>query len=127
MGQVVGYLTLLAVFIAALGLVGLSAFTAARRQKEICIRKVHGASIPGVLGLVSKGYFALLLVSFVLAAPIAYFAMRQWLQNFAYHTTIGADVFVGGGVLAILVAALSIGYQSLRVVRSNPAEVLRHE
>jgi putative ABC transport system permease protein len=127
LGEMVAYLTLLAVLIACLGLVGLGSFTAARRKKEICIRKVHGATLPRVLMLLYSGYVRLLALSFVLAAPVAYYGMRRWLEHFAYHTPIRPGVFVLAGLAALVVAGLSVAYPSVRAAWSNPADVLRHE
>jgi putative ABC transport system permease protein len=127
LGEVTGYFTLLAVLIACLGLVGLGSFTAARRRKEICIRKVHGATVPRVVALLSQGYLQLLAASFIVAAPLAYYGMSRWLDNFAYHTAIRPGVFVAAGLAAVLMAGLSVGYQSVRAALSDPAAVLRHE
>lgn len=117
----------LAIFIACLGLLGLAAFSAEQRTKEIGIRKALGASMTSVLVLVSKDFLKLVGVAFVLAVPVAYFAMDAWLSDFAYRVNMGVGVFLLAGGLALAIAVLTIGSQSIKAARSNPAKALRHE
>jgi putative ABC transport system permease protein len=117
----------LAILIACLGLFGLATYTVQRRRKEIGIRKALGATAGQVVGLVSKEFVQLVAVAAVLGLPVAYYAMRQWLQDFAYRTTVGADVLVGAAVLASAVALVAIGYQALQAARLDPATTLHDE
>lgn len=127
LGLLVSYITILALVIASLGLLGLSAFIASQRTKEIGVRKVLGASLSGILMLLSKDFTRLVVISFVLAAPIAYFAMNNWLQDFAYRISLGWGTFVVGGGAVLLLAWLTISYQTIRAARANPVKSLRSE
>ncbi len=117
----------LAIFISCLGLFGLASFTAEQRTKEIGIRKALGASISGIILMLSKEFTKWVLVANIIAWPIAYVAMNQWLQNFAYRINIGLGTFVLAGVLALIIALLTVGYQAVRAARVNPVEALRYE
>ncbi|MGB3780033.1 MAG: ABC transporter permease [Tunicatimonas sp.] len=128
LGKVFTVFTALAMIIACLGLLGLAAFSAERRTKEIGVRKVMGASSWSVVLLLSRNFTYLVLISFVIAAGLAYLAVSQWLEsNFVYHITIGAGAFVVSGLAALLVAWLTVSYQSFRAARANPAKSLRSE
>lgn len=117
----------LAVLISCLGLFGLAAHAAAQRVKEIGIRKVLGASVSGILGLLSKDFLKLVVIALLLASPLAWYLMQKWLDNFAYRIDIPWYVFVGAGALAILVAFATVSYQSLRAALANPVASLRSE
>ena len=117
----------LAVLIGGLGLFGLATFTAQQRTKEIGVRKVLGATVPGLVALLSKDFLRLVLVAFVVAAPLAYLAMRHWLEDFAYRIDLGAGVILLAGALAVAVALLTVSGQAIRAARRNPAESLRYE
>ncbi|MFQ5632674.1 MAG: ABC transporter permease, partial [bacterium] len=119
--------TSLAILIACLGLFGLSVLAANRRTKEIGIRKVLGASVTGILVLMSKDFTRLVAIAFVVASPLAYFAMNFWLQNFAYRTGIAWWVFVLAGGLALAIALLTVSTQAIRAALANPVEALRYE
>jgi putative ABC transport system permease protein len=119
--------TFLAVFVACLGLFGLAAFTAEQRTKEIGIRKVLGASVPGITLLLSKEFSRWVLISNIIAWPIAWYAMNKWLQNFAYRITILPWTFLLAGLLAFLTALLTVSYKAIRAARANPIETLRYE
>ena len=127
LGQAVGIFTALAILIACLGLFGLAAFTAEQRTKEIGIRKILGASVSGIVALLSKDFLKLVLLSLVIASPIAYYFMGKWLQDFAYHIHIQWWVFVVAGILAIATALLTVSFQSLRAALANPVKSLRNE
>jgi putative ABC transport system permease protein len=127
LGRVFMVFTALAVVIACLGLLGLSAFSAARRTKEIGVRKALGASSGSVLLLLSKDFTRLVLIAFILAIGPAYYAMHCWLDRFAYRTEIGIRAFLIAGAGALLVAWLTVSYQSFRAARTNPAKSLRTE
>lgn len=119
--------SVLAIFIACLGLFGLSAYSAERRSKEIGIRKIMGASISSVLGLMSKEFLQLIIVSFVIAAPVSYFAMQQWLQEFTYRTEIGVTVFALAGIGTLIIAMTTVSWQSIKAAVANPVDSLRSE
>ncbi|MEQ8715611.1 MAG: ABC transporter permease [Cyclobacteriaceae bacterium] len=126
-GKIFGVFAALAVLIACLGLFGLAAFTAEQRNKEIGIRKVLGASVVGIMALLSREFLKLVLIAFGIAAPLAYFGMDKWLSDFAYRTDLSINTFVISGVLAVAVAWLTMSYQTMRAARSNPVRSLRSE
>ncbi len=126
-GNIYKYFTFLAVFISCLGLFGMASFTAEQRTKEIGIRKVLGASIANILMMISKDFLILLIVSNVIAWPIAYFLMANLLNNYAYRTSIAAWIFIASGVTAILVALLTVGAKIVRAAYANPVDSLRYE
>ena len=117
----------LAVLIACLGLFGLAAFSAEQRTKEIGIRKVFGATVAGIMVLLSKDFARLVLVAIVLAAPLAFLAMNRWLETFAYRTELSWEIFLAAGLAALLVALSTVSYQAIRAARANPIDSLRHE
>jgi putative ABC transport system permease protein len=119
--------SLLAIMIACLGLFGLAAFTAEQRTKEIGIRKVLGASVLGIVGLLSKEFARWVGISIIFAWPVAWFAIRSWLKSFAFHTRIGVDAFFLGGFLAILIAVVTVSYQALKASLADPIDSLRYE
>jgi len=127
LSAVTGAFTGLAILIACLGLFGLSSLMVAQRTKEIGIRKTLGASTTNIVFLVTKIFNKLVLVAFVLACPLAYFATKRWLQNFAYRVDVGWEIFALAGVLALAIAFLTIGFQSLKAALANPVEALRYE
>ena len=117
----------LAVFISCLGLLGLAIHTTNSRRKEIGVRKVLGASVTGIVALLSKDFLAPVLVAFVLAAPAGWWVMREWLNDFAYRTAISWWVFALAGALAIVIALLAVGIQALKTATANPVDSLRYE
>ncbi len=117
----------LAILIACLGLFGLATFAAHQRTKEIGIRKVLGASVRGITGLLAKDFLKLVVVSIVLASPVAYWLMHQWLADFAYRIDLQWWIFAAAGLLAVAVAFLTVSYQSIRAALMNPVESLRSE
>jgi putative ABC transport system permease protein len=119
--------TIATIFIACLGLFGLAAFTAQQRTKEIGIRKVLGASVGSITLLLSRDFLTLVLVSFVISIPVAWLAMHQWLQNFAYQVPVSPWLFVGAGVMAISVALLTVSFQAIKAAMANPVKSLRSE
>lgn len=128
LGKVFIVFTTLAMVIACLGLLGLAAFSAERRTKEIGVRKAMGASSSSIVLLFSRDFIYLVLIAFVIAVGPTYYAMNRWLDNnFAYHATIGAGTFVIAGLAALLIAWLTVGYQSFRAAGANPAQSLRDE
>lgn len=125
--QVIGYAALLTILVACLGLLGLAAFTAEQRTKEISIRKSLGASTAHIVLLLSRDFTRLLLLAFVLAVPIAYFGMEHWLNSFAYRTDIGVLTFVWAGGVAFLIAGITVGHQAVKAAWANPIHTLRYE
>lgn len=125
--RIFGIFAALAIFIACLGLIGLASFTAEQKRKEISIRKVLGASIMNIITLLSKEFTWLVLIAFLLAAPLAWYLMSNWLEDFAYRISIGAGVFLLAGLAALMIAWVTVGWQTARVARANPAEVLQRE
>lgn len=117
----------LAILISCLGLFGLSMFIAEQRTKEIGIRKVLGATVPSLVALLSRDLLKLVLIALLIASPVAWYAMSQWLDGFAYRTSIGLGVFVLTGTLAILIALLTISFQSVKAALRNPVKSLRSE
>ncbi|MEO6637318.1 MAG: FtsX-like permease family protein, partial [Ginsengibacter sp.] len=116
-----------AIFIACLGLFGLSAFSAKQRIKEIGIRKVLGASVAGITSLLSKDFIRLVLIAFIIASPLAWWAMNKWLQNFAYKMDISIWIFILSGGIAIVVALITISFQAIKAAMANPVKSLRAE
>ncbi len=117
----------LAILIACLGLFGLAMFTAEQRQKEIGVRKVLGASVVSVVTLLSKDFLKLVLVAIVIASPLAWYAMNQWLQGFAYKIDIEWWMFAIAGLLAVGIALLTVSFQSIKAALMNPVKSLRSE
>ena len=123
----IDYFTIIAIIISCLGLFGLATFTAEQRTKEIGIRKVLGASVYGVVALLSKDFLKLVIIAIVVGSPIAWWAMNKWLQNFAYQTSIGWQVFALTAVIALFIAFSTISFQAIRAALSNPVKSLRTE
>jgi len=121
------YFAFLAIFISCLGLFGLVTFTAEQKTKEIGIRKVLGASVTGIVSMLSKEFLTLVLIASVIAFPVAWWAMHRWLNDFAYRVNIGWSVFVVAGIIAMLIALLTISFQSIKAAIANPVKSLRTE
>jgi putative ABC transport system permease protein len=117
----------LAVLIACLGLVGLASFTAEWKTKEIGIRKVLGASSSAVVVLLSREFMKWVVLANIIAWPVGYFAMKSWLRNFAYRTSLTVPMFVGAGLAAFLIAAVVISLQVSRAAAANPADSIRYD
>lgn len=119
--------SILAIFIACLGLFGLASFTAERKTREIGIRKVFGASVPGIVVLLNRNFAIWVLLASLLACPAAWFVMKKWLENFAYRTTISWWMYISAAALALIIAWLVVTYQTYRAALRNPAESLKYE
>jgi putative ABC transport system permease protein len=117
----------IAIFIACLGLLGLSAFTITQRMKEIGVRKVLGASVPQIVKELSKDFVRLVLVAAIIAFPIAWYAMNQWLRDFASRINISWWVFVSAGAVALVIAFATISFQAIKAALRNPVKSLRSE
>ena len=127
LGKIFLVFTLLAIVIASLGLFGLANFTAEQRSKEIGIRKAMGASSGSIVRLMSLEYLNMIFISFIIAVLLSYGIISWWLKNFAYKTSIGVVSFLAGAVIAVLIAVLSVGYQSLKAASRNPVDSLKYE
>lgn len=127
LGKVFGIFAGFAIIIACLGLFALTAFTAEQRTKEIGIRKVLGASVGSIVVLLSKEFGKLVLISFVLASPLAWWGMNKWLEDYQYKIELGWTVFLFAGVIAFLIALLTMSFQSIKTATSNPVDALRSE
>ncbi|MEM9887406.1 MAG: ABC transporter permease [Bacteroidota bacterium] len=126
-GQLVNYFALISILISCLGLLGLATFLTQQRTKEIGIRKVLGASVASIIGLLSKDFIALILLAILIASPIAWYGMNQWLENFAYHVQVQWWLFGLTALAAVTIALLTIGIQSLKAALANPVKSLRNE
>ena len=121
------YFSLIAILIACMGLFGIATFAAERRTKEIGIRKTVGASVPRIVFLFTRDLTKWILISTVIAWPIAFLMMNKWLHNFAYRVNLGAHLFVVSALVALLIAILTVSYQSIKVARAKPIDSLRYE
>ncbi len=127
LGKVFIIAALVAIFIACLGLFGLAAFAAKQRIKEIGIRKVLGATVAGIVAMLAKDFIKLVLVAFIIASPIAWFAMNKWLENFAYKAPISAWIFLLSGLITAAIAVITISFQAIKAAVANPVKSLRTE
>ena len=127
MSQVVTMFTVLAIFISCLGLFGLSAYVANQRKKEIGIRKVLGASINNILVMLNKEFIKLVLFAVIFAVPVSAYVMNNWLSNFAYRINLTAGMFILSGLITLLIALLTVSYQSLTAAASDPVDSLMEE
>jgi len=119
--------SVLSLLIACLGLFGLSTFVVERKVKEIGIRKVLGANISGIVGLLSKDFLKLVLIAILVATPLAWYVMNKWLSDFAYRINIGWAVFVIAGIVAILIALMTVSFKAIKAAIANPVKSLRTE
>lgn len=127
MGKLIDIFAVLAILISCLGLFGLSTFTSTQRIKEIGIRKVLGATISDIVNLLSKDFLILIVTGFLIAVPVAWYVMNQWLTDFAYRIEFGMEVFFLAGIIAVLIGLLTVSYYSIKTAMINPAESLRSE
>ena len=126
-GKLFNYFAAIAIFISCLGLLGLAAFTAQLRTREIGVRKVLGASVSGIVSLLARDFVKLVFIAILIAIPLSWFAMNKWLQDYAYHIGIGWWVFFAAGLLAIVIAFITISFQSIKAALMNPVKSLRSE
>jgi putative ABC transport system permease protein len=127
LGKFFTYFAAIAILIAMLGLLGLAAFIAESRTKEIGIRKALGSSVSSIILMISKEFVRWVIVANIIAIPIAYYGMNKWLQSFAFKTKITVDIFILSAIISILIALFTVSYQSIKAARSNPADSLRYE
>jgi len=122
-----GFFAILAILLASMGLFGIVSFMMANRTKEIGIRKVNGATVFEVVKLLNLGFLKWLLVSLVIAIPIAYYGMNSWLTHFAYKTALSWWIFLLAGALAFIIVLMTVSGQTFKAARINPVESLRYE
>ena len=126
-GKLAGLFAGLAIFISCLGLFGLAAYIAEQRTKEIGIRKVLGASVSQVWLLLSKDFIVLVLISCVIASPVALYFLKNWLQKYDYRMSIGVSVFIISAMMAIMITIITISFQAIRAAIANPVKSLSTE
>jgi putative ABC transport system permease protein len=126
-GRITVYFSLLTVIIACIGLLGLASFMAEQRQKEIGIRKVLGASVRQMVVMLIKEFVKCIIIANILAWPIAYIAMNDLLEDYAYHIEMGITSFLLAGLLALAIALFTVSYQALKAALANPVDVIRYE
>jgi putative ABC transport system permease protein len=125
--KTIGYFSVLAIFIACLGLFGLASFMTEQRVKEIGIRKILGANLSSIINLLSQEYTKLILLANLVACPIAYLVMNKWLQNFAYHTNVGIQIFLISAVSSFIITIATVSFQGVKAAIANPVKSLRYE
>jgi putative ABC transport system permease protein len=126
-GNAFTYFSLIAIFLACLGLFGLISFTVEQRTTEIGIRKIVGASVPKIIVMISSDFAKLVLLANLIAWPAAYYFISRWLSGFAYRTAISPWVFLFSGILTLFLSLMTIGLQSIKAARANPVDALRYE
>jgi putative ABC transport system permease protein len=127
MGRIFSSFAVLAIIVACLGLFALSAFMVEQRSKEISIRLVLGASTANIFRLLTQNFLKLMLIALIIAVPVAWWGMQQWLQDYEYRITISWDVFLWSGLIAVCIAVLTISYQAIRAAFMKPVDSLRNE
>jgi putative ABC transport system permease protein len=127
MSEIFSVFSILAIFVACMGLFGLATYTAEQKTKEIGIRKILGASVSSIYLLLSQEFLKWIVLANIIAWPVAYYAMHKWLQNFAFRITIGWEIFLVSGGMALIISALTVSLQSLRATTTNPVDSLRYE
>jgi len=126
-GRVFTYFSVLCIFIACLGLFGLAAYTAEQRTKEISIRKVMGASVSNIVFILSKEFSIWVILANIIAWPLAYIALKKWLQNFAYKIQINLAYFLLAGIATCAIALIIVSFQTIKAANSNPVKALNYE
>lgn len=127
MSNIVLFFSIVAIMIACLGLFGLAAYTAEQRTKEIGVRKVLGASVSGIMGLLSISFLRLVLIAFVIAAPLAWYYLNQWLNGFTFRISMPWWSYFIAGIFTVLVALFTVSFQSLKAAMVNPVKSLKTE
>jgi putative ABC transport system permease protein len=125
--EILTYFSLLAIFVSCLGLYGMASFSVVQRTKEVGIRKVLGSTTAGIVTLLGRELIGLILLANLIAWPVSFFAMNQWIRNFPYRAKIGIEMFVGSSLVVLLIGLLTVSYQTVKAALSNPADSLRYE
>ena len=126
-GELAKWFALIAIIIACLGLFGMATLNAEQRTKEIGIIKIQGASVFDLVFMLSKDFTRFVIIAFIISSPIAYFFMKRWLSDFAYHVKFGALIFVSTLVIMLVLSWITIGYRAFRFANSNPVDALRDD
>jgi putative ABC transport system permease protein len=127
LGKVFTIFAALSIFIALLGLIGLASFSAMQRTKEIGIRKVLGASVQNIVGMFYKESVILVFIALLIASPLSWYFLDQWLGNFAYHINLGWITFIISGVIALIITILSVSFHSIKAASANPVNAIKYE
>jgi hypothetical protein len=127
LGKIFTYFAFLAIFISCLGLLGLASFMAEQRTKEIGIRKTFGAPVGSIVLMMSKEFARLVIIANLIAIPLAWYLLREWLTNYSYTTRLSADIFIYAFLLSILIAWLTISYQAVKAAFMNPVNAIKYE
>lgn len=127
LGRILSYFSIIAIFIACIGILGVIAFICERRIKEIGIRKVNGASVRSLVMLISSDIIKMILISLIISIPVSYFAIDKWLQNFAFQVNISLLIFIFAGLLLTTIALLTVSFEAIRTATKNPADTLKYE
>ena len=127
LGQLFGILSGIAIILSYLGIFGLSSYMLHRRTKEIALRKIMGASVKDIVQLLSKQFFKLALIAFILAVPVSYLLMDNWLQEFAYRIKMNISNFIYAGLLILFILAIAVGRQTFKSAISNPVDAVKYE
>ena len=122
-----GFFSSVAILIGCIGLLGLVSFMVQQKIKEIGIRKTFGASVAQIVGMLSKEFLVLIVISFALSAPLAFYLMQKWLSNFAYKYDMNGLEFLAGLLVTLVISMLTVGYRSVRAAKANPIDALRTE
>jgi putative ABC transport system permease protein len=117
----------LIMLIACLGIFGLASYAVEQRFKEIAVRKVLGASTTVIMKLLTREFIILIAIAYIIACPVAYYAMNKWLESFAYRVNIGIATFLLAGFSALFIALLTVSYQAIKAARANPIDAIQHE
>jgi len=125
--KIVGYSSAFAIIIACMGLFGLASLAVERRTREIGIRKVLGASVSGIATMISSEFLVLVVISNLIAWPVAFYFMHHWLQDFAYRTSIGIGIFLATGIFALAIAMIAVSAQAIKAARTDPVKCIKHE
>ncbi len=125
--EMFNFFSFLAIFISCLGLLGLATYVAERRTKEIGIRKVLGAGIPGIITLIVKDFLKLVIIAVVISTPVGFYIMNRWLEDFAYRIEIGLWIFALTFMIVLIIAIVTVGFQTIRAAIANPVDSLRYE
>ena len=126
-GKLATFFAILAIFISCLGVFGMASFTAEQRTKEIGVRKVLGATVLNVWQLLNKDFVWLVIIAFIIAVPLSYYFMYNWLQNYTYRTTLSWWIFAATGIGALLITLLTVSFQAVKAAIANPVKSLRTE
>jgi len=125
--QAILIISIIAIFISCIGLMGIVEFSTRRRIKEIGIRKINGAGILGIVYMLNRDFIRWILIAFLIATPVAWFGLDKWLSNFAYRTNLSWWIFLLAGIAVLIVSLLTVSWQSWRAATGNPVEALRYE